>query len=216
MYLRWTHSLSPFSAKVTTYLLGSDANEQLFAWIRIGIFAGRRTNLDAITLAYGCEKRNLRSELALADDMTAYAHSRGRSILREEVPLPHETWKNDTKEVHDLSSSDIKIDSMKKAMERGTKAVVDDGKKFKLPFLQIFEDENIIRLNETEEDINDPAELTECENDEVDCPTCTDDTYNMLESEEADSEAATEVSTTLFGTIDIRSAVTLLLNGGKN
>ena len=48
---------------------------------------------------------------------------------------------------------------------------MDDGKKFKLPFLQIFEDENIIRLNETEEDINHPAELTECENDEVDCPT---------------------------------------------
>ena len=45
-------------------------------------------------------------------------------------------------------------------MERGTKAVVDDGKKFNLPFLQIFEDENIIRLNEAEEDIIDPAELT--------------------------------------------------------
>jgi hypothetical protein len=148
------------SAKITTYLLGSDANEQLFAWIRTGIFTGRRTDLDAITLAYGCEKRNLRSELALADDMTAYAHSRGRSILREEVPLPHEPWMNDTKEVHDWSSSDIKIDSLKKAMERGTKAVVDDGKKFNLPFLQIFEDENIIRLNEAEEDIIDPAELT--------------------------------------------------------
>ena len=61
---------------------------------------------------------------------------------------------------HDWSSSDIKIDSLKKAMERGTKAVVDDGKKFNLPFLQIFEDENIIRLNEAEEDIIDPAELT--------------------------------------------------------
>ena len=88
------------SAKITTYLLGSDANEQLFAWIGTGIFTGRRTDLDAITLAYGCEKRNLRSELALADDLTAFAHSRGRSILREEVPLPHEPWMNDTKEVH--------------------------------------------------------------------------------------------------------------------
>ena len=58
------------------------------------------------------------------------------------------------------------------------------------------------------------SQVVEGENDEVDCPT--DDIHDyMLESEEADSEAATEVSTTLFGTIDIRSSETLLLNGGK-
>ena len=52
-------------AEITTYHLGSDQNEQLFAFIRTSYAGGGSKNLDAATMAYGIEKRNVRSELSL-------------------------------------------------------------------------------------------------------------------------------------------------------
>ena len=42
---------------LTTELLGSDQNEQLFAFIRTSYAGGRSRNLDAATLAFGSEKK---------------------------------------------------------------------------------------------------------------------------------------------------------------
>ena len=193
------------SATVTTYLLGSDANEQLYAWIRTGFFAGRRTNLDAILLAYGCEKRNVRSELALPDDETSYAHSRGRSVLQEEVPLPNETWKGNKEKIKEWFGKDITTQGIKNAMECGTKALIDDARELDLPFLKVSEDESVTQLHGADEQM-DPAELLD---DDL-------DTSSAAEAEIlVESESATLVNTSTFGRMNIRSAETLLLNGGR-
>ena len=73
---------------LTTELLGSDQNEQLFAFIRTSYAGGRSRNLDAATLAFGTEKKNVRSELSLPDDRSVVAHTRGRTLMRPTVPSP--------------------------------------------------------------------------------------------------------------------------------
>ena len=75
-------------AEIVTWFLGSDQNEQLFAWIRVSLSLGRRMNLDAVVLAMGMEKRNVRSGFTLPEVEPPIAHTRGRSVLRDEVPLP--------------------------------------------------------------------------------------------------------------------------------
>ena len=57
---------------LTTKLLGSDQNEQLFAFIRTSYAGGRSRNLDAATLAFGTEKKNVRR----------------RTLMRPTVPSP--------------------------------------------------------------------------------------------------------------------------------
>lgn len=47
-------------------------NEQVFAYILVSCCASRKTTLDASTLAYGMEKHNVRSDLSLSEDVTAY------------------------------------------------------------------------------------------------------------------------------------------------
>ena len=73
---------------LTTELLGSDQNEQLFAFFRTSYAGGRSRNLDAATLAFGTEKKNVRSELSLPDDRSVVAHTRGRTLMRPTVPSP--------------------------------------------------------------------------------------------------------------------------------
>ena len=75
-------------AEITTYYLGSDQNEQLFAFIRTSYAGGRSINLDAATMAYGIEKRNVRSELSLREDTSVVAHTRRRTVMRPAVPSP--------------------------------------------------------------------------------------------------------------------------------
>ena len=71
--------------------LGSDMNKQFYAFCRTSQFAGRRTNLDAITLAYECEKRNVYSGLENIDgeeeDAGAYMP------IREEGGFLLQLWK---------------------------------------------------------------------------------------------------------------------------
>ena len=61
---------------VVTQFLGSDINELVFAFARIGMFAGRRTNLDCLRLAQALEKRNTYSALSKDDEDNGTAHSR--------------------------------------------------------------------------------------------------------------------------------------------
>ena len=74
-------------AEITTFYLGSDQNEQLFAFIRVSYASGRSRNLDVAKLAFGIERRNARSELSLPEDHSAAAHTRGRTVLRPVIPL---------------------------------------------------------------------------------------------------------------------------------
>ena len=50
---------------LTTELLWSDQNEQLFAFIWTLYAGGRSRNLDAATLAFGIKKKNVRSSVSL-------------------------------------------------------------------------------------------------------------------------------------------------------
>ena len=74
-------------ANVVPQYLTSDICELVFSFIRIGKYSGRRTDLDAITLALGLDARNKKSELSGASDVAGqYGHSRGRTILQQTVP----------------------------------------------------------------------------------------------------------------------------------
>ena len=121
-------------------------------------FLGTWPSPPPILLAYSCEKRNVRSELALPDDTTSYAHSRERSVLREEVPLPNETWKKYKEEIKEWFGKDITTQSIKNAVERGTKALIDDARELNLPFLKVSKDEGVTNLHGADKQM-DPAEL---------------------------------------------------------
>ena len=72
---------------VVPYYLGSDMNEQCFARVRNGRHAGRRTNLDCVTLSQGMEKINLTSALP-GNEPFQIAHTRGKTVMKEAIPLP--------------------------------------------------------------------------------------------------------------------------------
>ena len=82
------------SSAIVTYYLGSDPNEQAYAFCRISQFAGRRTNLSAMTLACGLEKLNIRSAQP-GDEPFQIAHTRGKHVMKKAVPLDHEIIPDD-------------------------------------------------------------------------------------------------------------------------
>ena len=51
--------------------------------------AGRRTNLDCVTLSQGMEQINLTSALP-GNETFQIAHTRGKTVMKEAVPLPDE------------------------------------------------------------------------------------------------------------------------------
>ena len=69
-------------ATITTYYLGSDQNEQGFAFVRTSFAGGRSRNLDAGKMAYGIERWNVRSELSLEEDRSVCANTREKTVLR--------------------------------------------------------------------------------------------------------------------------------------
>ena len=74
------------NAPVVPYFLGSDSNEQAHADARLTQYAGRRTNLYAITLVQGMEKINVKSSLPDKESFQV-VHTRGRTVHKETVPL---------------------------------------------------------------------------------------------------------------------------------
>ena len=72
-------------ADIVPWYLTSDSLEQLFAWLRTGMHAGRKTNLDAVAVLTGCGKRNLSLTLD-ADGLHllehSVAHTRGRQLFK--------------------------------------------------------------------------------------------------------------------------------------
>ena len=72
-------------ADIVPWYLTSDSLEQLFALLRTGMHAGRKTNLDAVAVLTGCGKRNLSLTLD-ADGLHllehSVAHTRGRQLFK--------------------------------------------------------------------------------------------------------------------------------------
>ena len=124
---------------LTTELLGSDQNEQLFAFIRTSYAGGRSRNLDAATQAFGTEKKNVRSELSLPDDRSVVAHTRGRTLMRPTVPFP--AVKKSSISLKNPSEQDpfvltgkmVEINELVKSMNKGSKDCIQEGKQYRFP-----------------------------------------------------------------------------------
>ena len=122
LYLEMLRKKFP-DAVITTYFLGSDQNEQLYAFKRVSYSHGRSRNLDAITIAYGIERRNVWSELSITNDNSAIAHTRGRSVLRPELKI---TGENDVDELRipppgAWKGSDLKLETLVQTMNKATR-----------------------------------------------------------------------------------------------
>ena len=203
-------------AAVTTYYLGSDQNEQLYAFIRVAFSQGRSRNLDASRIAYGIERRNIYSALSIPNDSSAYAHTRGRTVLRPEVkiiddindglqysveaPKPTDkVWKG----------SDINVACMIKVMNDASRDCIAEGKQRKF---EVFLNEKTVDVrstsfhcdSESEEDISDD-ELEDVDEDPA-----------QIGFDDDDDPASSSIVTKKYGTLNFKAAETLLLNGGKS
>ena len=199
---------------LTTELLGSDQNEQLFAFIRTSYAGGRSRNLDAATLAFGTEKKNLRSELSLTDDRSVVAHTRGRTLMRPTVPSP--AVKKSSISVKNTSEQDpivwtgkmVEINELVKSMNKGSKNCIQEGKQYRFPvFLRELDPEE--RTGKRIEDID---SIDEC---------CYEHDEEELEEEPPsvdfdDQDDSNTISTKLYGNLNFKTAENLLLNGGRS
>ena len=199
---------------LTTELLESDQNEQLFAFIRTSYAGGRSRNLDAATLAFGTEKKNVRSELSLPDDRSVVAHTRGRTLLRPTVPSP--AVKKSSISVKNTSEQDpivwtgkmIEINELVKSMNKVSKNCIQEGKQYRFPvFLRELDPEE--RTGKRIEDID---SIDEC---------CYEHDEEELEEEPPsvdfdDQDDSNTISTKLYGTLNFKTAENLLLNGGRS
>ena len=127
-------------AEIVTWFLGSDQNEPLFAWIRVSLSLGRRMNLDDVVLhsvspcPLGMEKRNVRSGFTLPEVEPPIAHTQGRSVLRDEFPLPSApTKEKPVAENRIWFSRDIDVAKLVKTMEKATEDCIAKGRKHRLP-----------------------------------------------------------------------------------
>ena len=132
-------------AVITTYFLGSDQNEQLYAFIRVSYSHGRFRNLDAITIAYGIERRNVWSEPSITNDNSVIAHTRGRSVLRPELKI---TGENEVDELRipppgAWKGSDLKLETLVQTMNKATRECIREGKERNLGVFVVEEDPDI-------------------------------------------------------------------------
>lgn len=114
----------------------SDACEMAFAFVRIGRFFGRRTNVDALGLGQALEARNKNSELSIKMmNDAAVAHTRRRSVLKPAVPLPNEIHLGGQKAEPKLTKgSSIDEQKLRNAMKDGTRDCLEQCQSLKLDF----------------------------------------------------------------------------------
>ena len=192
------------SAPVVPWLLGSDACEQLFAFIRTSMFLGRRTNIDSERCARGMEKRNKYSLNSGEEDTTAYAHTRNRTVLKPPAPLPGHPQKSyKHKNVKIYYGKDVIEYKVRNYMIKGTDDFKADCKKLKI-FTALLEIPRGKKMSKHRLPDHDDEE------DEF-------DSDQDLVNEEVDEEievSATHVATPL-GNLHAKTAEAIYLNGGK-
>lgn len=211
MYLLLLKKKFP-DATVVSWHLGSDPNEQAYAFCRIGRNAGRRTNLNAISLANGLERINVKSALLDAEDTTSYAHTRGRSVLRRVVPLPgeNEEYNNDVKIWH---GKEINSLSIKCSIQNAINTCIKYCQKLNLPFFMNCDaNANIM-----------PRNLS----NKVSIGCCGEDGYLSENDEDIEDEESEDSGheddeddhqnsiSTSYGNLHIKSAESIFLNGGR-
>ena len=80
------------NSPIVPQFLGSDINKLFFAFAWLGMFAGRRTNMEALRLAQALEKRNALSVISKVWKDMGIAHSRGLRVLRNVTYAEEENW----------------------------------------------------------------------------------------------------------------------------
>ena len=196
----------------------SDVCEMAFAFIRIGRFFGRRTNVDSVGVCQGLEAKNRSVELAtkMEDLNASCAHTRGRSILRPALPLQSEQkLTGGTKPSKLFRGSEIDQQAIRKAMKDGTKDCLNECKKFNLDvFIDEDPDDPVVQSK------SDPRQVTFGETVQVqyfepeaedfsDDEDLSHDNFVNLESEE---EA--DFLETSMGSMSRKRAERVFLNGG--
>ena len=191
----------PESPIVPQYL-GSDINELVYAFVRIGMYYGRRSNMEALRLAQGMEKRNAYTNILKNFKDEGFAHSRGRHILQR-VTTEEPNENNIT-----YKGKDIILQDIIKAMKQGTADCLADGNDFKLSYLR---DSDHLKL---------PISKTDTNLYENEC--CDVFEYHFgIESLETHFEdfhesAGKEMVTTPMGTFDRRRVEAYYLNQGRS
>ena len=75
-----------YEAEIVPWFLSSDSLEQLFSWLRVGRYEGRRTNLDYLTVVQGTGKSNQNYAMdgeGLHLLEPTIAHTRGQRLLSQ-------------------------------------------------------------------------------------------------------------------------------------
>ena len=133
------------SAPVVTCYVGTDSNEQAFAFIRIGCYAGRRTHLDTLIMAHGLEKLNIRS-LMPGHEPFQIAQTRGRHVLKPAVLLPNEICPEMNTKIGSSPmwyGRDIDAQILRNSMKNAINECILDCQKLKLPFFMNAEPDRI-------------------------------------------------------------------------
>ena len=207
LYLLTLMQLFP-KAPVVPFFLGSDSCEQVFAFIRISRYSGRRTNLDADVLAFGLERRNVCSELTMTEPMFA-AHTRGRQVLKSTVPLPNEVDSDTQTTPKSFYGKDIKELTLKNTMKKATNDCFRHCKDLHLDSF-ITADLNVMPRN-----VSPHYDLTLLNDDEdANDEELQDQDMAPVEDLPAD-ESDTSVINTPMGKMHIKTAESIYLNGGK-
>ena len=141
-------------APIVTKHLGSDLNEQGFAFVRNGVYEGRRLNINTLRMAYSFEKLNRFSEINKHySDLDGVAHTRGRRVL----PTPPGLDLFNKSEKQLFYGEDNVLEELLKCMEQGTKDCLDDCRRYNLGFVKEVS-LSIIRLSEESDDEELPDE----------------------------------------------------------
>ena len=94
-------------------------------------------------MAYGVEKRNVRSELSLREDTSVVAHTRRRTVMRPAVPSPmvRSCSFSSNSEVTTIAKEKrnvwtgrmIEVSKLAKCMDQASKDCIQEGKCHKFP-----------------------------------------------------------------------------------
>ena len=185
-------------APVVPHFLGSDSNEQAHADARLTQYAGRRTNLDAITLVQGMEKINVRSSLPGRESFQV-AHARGRTVYKETVPLEGDRAKpeNSGNPNREYFGSDINVQGIQNSIKNGINACIKDCQELKFPFFLKASFEAKPRVSQTVSGYDEGQ-------DESDDDTESEDVYDNFIDE--DDDIGPQYLTTAMGQMHVKTA----------
>ena len=188
---------------------------QGYAFVRISVGGGRKTNLSASSLAHGMEKLNCKSSLSLPNDVTAHAHTRNRTVLRPVVE-PHPSGKEleSAPKATIWTGSKINLQNIHQSMEDATHDCIAEGKKMQFPVF-LAEDNITERTGKRIRPTIVPFADYDSDDNEEDKPDeepCAGEEGAVFE--EVGDNKKDFITTKLFGKVHYQTAENILLNGG--